>query len=116
MSALRRGVPTPLWRLLTILAAVGQLLVVGATWLDSTAGGRDERAHVEGAGTRLHYVHDDGACEFCALQHLASVPTEERRRPPTAAPAEGAPAGAEDRPVSGPHARTTRSRAPPRSV
>ena len=116
MSALRRDAASPLWRLLTILVAVGQLLVVGASCIDAAAGGRDERTHVEASGTRQHYVHNDAACEFCALQHLAGVPFLARPRLAASAPAVVAPPAPEQRPASGDHALTTRSRAPPSNV
>jgi hypothetical protein len=116
MSAPRRGAPTPFWRLLTLLVAVGQLLVVGASWIDSAAGGRDQKTHVEDAGTRLHYVHDDSTCELCALQHVAGAPFYPRGRamtPPRATATLPAP---DRRQLPSAHSSATRSRAPPANV
>jgi hypothetical protein len=116
MTALRRGTPTPLWRLLTFLVAVSQLVVVGAAWLDVAEGGRDQRTHVESGGTRQHYVHDDSTCELCVLQHLAGAPSVVRPRDPAVAPAAGTPRFVGERPVLALAAPATRPRAPPATV
>jgi hypothetical protein len=113
MSALHRGAPTPFWRLLTLLVAVGQLLVVGASWIDTEAGGRDQKTHVEAGGTRLHYVHDDATCELCALQHLSGTPFDVRRPAAPHAPAAVSPPAPVHSPLPGGHSAATRSRAPP---
>jgi len=116
MTALRRGTPTPLWRLLTLLVAVSQLVVVGAAWIDFAEGGRDQRTHVESGGTRQHYVHDDSACELCALQHLAGTPAVGRPRATSVAPAVGTPRGEGERPIAALPAAESRPRAPPATV
>ena len=113
VPALRRGTPTPFWQLLTVLVAVGQLLVVGASWIDSAAGGRDQRTHIEAAGTRLHYVHDDSTCELCALQHLTGAPGAVRHRAAPLAPAGSTPPGPDRPRLPGVHSSGIRSRAPP---
>ena len=112
----RRGASTPLWRLLTLVVAVGQLLVVGASWLDSAAGGLDQRTHVEAAGTRLHYVHDDSTCVLCALQHLPSAPFDVRHGAVRSAPAATNPSAPDRAWFPSAHASAIRSRAPPASV
>lgn len=116
MTALRRGSPTRLWRLLTLLVAVSQLVVVGAAWLDFAEGGRDQRTHVEKGGTRLHYVHDDSTCELCALQHVTGSPPAARPHSTAVAAAGAAPRSEEERPVPRGHSLSARPRAPPATV
>lgn len=116
MSALRRRTPTPFWRLLTVLVAVGQLLVVGASWLDFAEGGRDQRTHVESAGTRQHYVHDDATCELCALQHLSGTPPAGRPRLAAAVPHAPAPLSGDQPAIARVSASATCPRAPPATV
>ena len=113
MSALRRRTPTPLWRLLTLVVAVGQLLVVGAAWLDVSAGGRDQRTHVESGGTRQHYVHDDANCELCALQHAIARLAPPSPVLPGARLGAGRVANAESAPPARAEGGRHLSRAPP---
>jgi hypothetical protein len=116
MTALRRGTPTTFRRLLTLLVAVSQLVVVGAAWIDFAEGGRDQRTHVESGGTRQHYVHDDASCELCALQHVSGSPAAARAHATTVAAADSAPRSEDARPLARVHSLSSRPRAPPATV
>lgn len=103
-------------RVLTLLAVVGQLLSASGAWLDFSSGGREHRAHVESAGTRLHFAHDHAECSLCALMHLGGVPGKLRDSPDDARPRHAVPPGSRSAAVVAEHVRTGRSRAPPRRV
>ena len=113
VSAPPRRPATAVWRLLTLLAVVGQLLSASAAWLDFSSGGRDQRAHVESAGTQLHFVHDDAECALCALMHLGGIPGQARNGPAGARAHATVPPESRSAAVVAEHVRTSRSRAPP---
>jgi hypothetical protein len=58
-----------LLRPVMLLLTLAQLVVVVMPAFDR-ADDRDSGIHLESAGTRLHYVHDDTACPACQAQHL----------------------------------------------
>jgi hypothetical protein len=60
-------------RLVAVLVAAMQLLVIGASVLDADAG-RVASAHVEEQGVRLHWTHDAAECGSCAARHLVATP------------------------------------------
>lgn len=101
-------------RVVALVAALGQLLVAGAAWLDAV-GDRDRTpiAHVEQSGTSKHQAHVEATCVFCVAQHLTATPAlwaaGGDEQPPEPAPS--VTRGVE-RPLPGPRA-THLSRAPP---
>ncbi|MFL5577379.1 MAG: hypothetical protein ACJ79S_15580 [Gemmatimonadaceae bacterium] len=101
-------------RVVALVAAIGQLLVAGAAWLDAVGDrGRILAAHVEESGTSQHRAHVDSTCVFCVAQHLTATPALRSgggdERPPEPAPAV---ARGVARPLHGTRA-THLSRAPP---
>jgi len=116
VSAPPRRLSGAFWRALTLLVVAGQLLTASAAWLDFATRERDMGAHVESAGTRQHYVHDEAECAFCALTHLAALPGPLRRAPDDVGPRRAAVAATRSAAVVAEHVRTSRSRAPPVAV
>jgi hypothetical protein len=51
------------------MAGFAQLTVLVASGADAWRG-RDASAHVESAGTHLHYAHDEASCVACMTQTL----------------------------------------------
>lgn len=50
-------------------AAAAQFVIAGAPLAEARSG-PDAGAHVEKAGTSLHYAHDEATCIACVSQHL----------------------------------------------
>jgi hypothetical protein len=102
--AVRRG--------LGALAAIAQLTLLLASGAEAWRG-RDASAHVEGAGTHLHYAHDEATCVACNVQtmHAQAAPPA-ATLPESAAPQVAAAELASTPPYSQDHP-SNGSRAPP---
>jgi hypothetical protein len=103
---------TVIRRIAGTLAAIAQLVLIVATGAEAWHG-RDASAHVESAGTRLHYAHDAATCVACAAQTLLAAASS--RMAPMAGPDELGTAGREQpAPPPLPHVHPSNgSRAPP---
>jgi len=51
--------------------ALAQMVLAFAPLIDGRRGG-DSRAHVESAGTGLHYAHNEADCPACVARQLVS--------------------------------------------
>ena len=82
-TRLRRALPARLSYVVALLATIGQLLVVGAAWLDAAANdGPQAGPHIEQAGVGLHHAHVEDTCLLCAAQHLlGAAPSPASGRP-----------------------------------
>jgi hypothetical protein len=67
----RRG-PAALWRFATALALLAQCWIAVAAFGD--ARGLGASAHVEAAGTSVHYAHNDADCAACSTLALSALP------------------------------------------
>ena len=110
----RRALPARLSNVVALLATIGQLLVVGAAWLDAAANdGPQAGPHIEQAGVGLHHAHVESTCLLCAAQHRAgAAPPASGGTPMVLRPA-AAPA---DRPATAPRSElwgAHLTRAPP---
>src|SRR5215210_2269216 len=53
--------------------ATAAQLFLGAVPLAEVRLSRDESAHLEGAGLRLHHAHNEASCAACVSQHILST-------------------------------------------
>ncbi len=54
------------------VAAAAQMLITGAPLAEGRSG-PSAVAHVEAAGTSVHYAHDEATCAACVSQHLLAT-------------------------------------------
>lgn len=94
------------------IAAAAQVSLVGAPLAEGRSG-PDAVAHVETAGTRLHYAHDEATCAACVSQHLLSSSEPAHTEDFVLATSSPLPGDAVRGAISLAQLLFTRSRAPP---
>jgi hypothetical protein len=70
-------------RFAAAFAAAAQFFIAAAP-LEEARLGKDQRAHVEGAGTSIHHAHNEADCAACVSQHILSTAEPGRTAPFTA--------------------------------